>query len=361
MSSEALQAGDATEIREYVSSIGAFFLLNKKGKLLALRGVKVSDDLATFVPKAANADLTALYPLVSQIKQSSIMMSVSYGATPSTHYLMQVNMGGSKQTLRAPGKTMDIISNSLESDTFPIIAQADLERAVQKARSEGGALSIPIRTLELRKSLPAHLTALIKEIFIDNARGGNDKGIGLQQDIDTLKISIRDTILSDYLAKCMWLDKDAGRLGSLVMEEGKVSFRILDSDDPELSSFLVVLEKDHYGDYVLDFREFARVLPKISKSTPWVGPTLHIYSESYRTEYKLEEYYSLYNGFRTLSALGTPVVLLEGQDPLVDPSEVRYMQLSHRSANVLQGRILDGDITNDGVRDFTTRDLVWKA
>ena len=65
MSSEALQATDPTEIRGYGSSIGAFFLLNKKGKLLALRGVKVSDDLTSFVPKAANADLTALYPLVS--------------------------------------------------------------------------------------------------------------------------------------------------------------------------------------------------------------------------------------------------------------------------------------------------------
>ena len=72
MSSTAAQATDTTEIREYVSSIGAFFLLNKKGKLLALRGVKVSDDLASFVPKAANADLTALYPLVANIKQSSV-------------------------------------------------------------------------------------------------------------------------------------------------------------------------------------------------------------------------------------------------------------------------------------------------
>jgi hypothetical protein len=35
--------------------------------------------------------------------------------------------------------------------------------------------------------------------------------------------------------------------------------------------------------------------------------------------------------------------------------------VSHRSMNVLQGRILDGDVLNDGVRDFTTRDLVWKT
>jgi hypothetical protein len=65
MSSEALPPNETTEVREYVSSIGAFFLLNKKGKLLALRGVKISDDLSTFIPKATNADLTAVYPLVA--------------------------------------------------------------------------------------------------------------------------------------------------------------------------------------------------------------------------------------------------------------------------------------------------------
>ena len=42
----------------------------------------------------------------------------------------------------------------------------------------------------------------IREIFLDNARGDGGKGIGLQQDIDALKLSIRETILSDYLRKC---------------------------------------------------------------------------------------------------------------------------------------------------------------
>lgn len=37
------------------------------------------------------------------------------------------------------------------------------------------------------------------------------------------------------------------------------------------------------------------------------------------------------------------------------------MQVSHSSANVLQGRIRDGDVLAGGVRDFTTCDLVWKT
>ena len=124
----------------------------------------------------------------------------------------------------------------------------------------------------------------------------------------------------------MWLDKEAGRLGNLVLKNDKADFVTLDSDGPELSSFLVVLEKDHYGDYVMDFREFARVLPKITKSTPWVGPTLHIYSESYRKEFGLEEYYSLYTAFARYVVWYASV--LEGQDPPTQPSEVPHHGLS---------------------------------
>ena len=65
MSSEPLPPNETTEVREYVSSIGAFFLLNKKSELLALRGVKINYDLSTFIPKATNAGLTAIYPLVA--------------------------------------------------------------------------------------------------------------------------------------------------------------------------------------------------------------------------------------------------------------------------------------------------------
>ena len=54
-------------------------------------------------------------------------------------------------------------------------------------------------------------------------------------------------------------------------------------------------------------------------------------------------------------------MLLESQDPLVSPSAIRYVELSHRSANALQSRILEVYLADEGVRDFTTRELVWKA
>ena len=346
--------------REYADSIGAFFLLDKKGKLLALRSVVISDDGAAFRPTAIPTDLTAMYPLVSAIEASSISLSVTYGPSPHSHFVMQVNMAGQKKTIRAPGGTLDILTEALENDTFPIVAQTDLEKAVHASRQGASELIIPIRMLKLRQSVPMELSARLKDIFVNNATSGADKASVLSDALIELRGAVRETLLFDFLTRCMWLEKDSGRLGQLTTSGDDLEFTQLDADDPDLSAFLVVLEKDPYGDYILDFREFARIIPKISKTTPWVGPTLHIYNESYRREFGLEEYYSLYNGFRALIEHGTPVVLLDGQDPLTQPSEVRYLQVSHRSANVLQGRILDGDVMNTGVRDFTTRDLVWK-
>jgi hypothetical protein len=351
----------AADGRDYVDSIGAFFLLDKKGKLLALRSVLISDDAANFAPRAIPTDLTPMYPLVSKIEASSIILSVTFGPQPSVHFLMQVNIAGRKQTLRAPGKILDILTDSLENETYPVIAQTDLEKAVHSSRKTGHPLQIPIRSMVLRDSVPLELTARIKDIFVNNATGGTSKGDALQTALLELRGAIRETLLSAFLKKCMWLEKESGRLGNMLDDGKTLSFVPLDSDDPNLSAFLVVLEKDHYGDYVLDFREFARIIPKISKSTPWVGPTLHVYNESYRKDYGLEEYYSLYNGFRALTEHGTPVVILDEQDPLTAQSEIRYVQVSHRSVNVLQGRILDGDVLNEGIRDFTTKDLVWKT
>jgi hypothetical protein len=354
-------AAPTSNERDYVSSIGAFFLLDKKGKLLALRSVMVSDDCTRFAPKAMPTDLTAMYPLVSSIKPSSLMLSVAYGPSPTSQCMMQVNLGGTKKTIRAPGQIDDILSSQLEGDTFPVIALVDLEKAVHAAQESRKPLHIPLRSLQLRGSVPAELAARIKDVFMRNASGGADKTDRLQEEMLALRSAIRDTLLSEFLTKCMWLDKDSGRLGTMSNQGEALGFTVIDSDDMELRAFLVALEKDHYGDYILDFREFARVIPQISRSTPWVGPTLHVYNESYRREYGLEKHYSLYNGFRALTQHGTPVLILDGQNPLTQASEVRYMQVSHRSVNVLQGKILDGDVLNEGVRDFTTRHLVWKA
>ena len=165
-------------------------------------------------------------------------------------------------------------------------------------------------------------------------------------------------ILSDYLMKCVWLNKRGGQLGSIVNEDGQVRFQAFDSDEPEISDFLCALEKDPYGEFLLDFREFGEVLPTPKRSNPWLGPTVHINKADFRTEFGLEETYSLYAGFRALSAIGAPVLLFEGQNPLLKPTQIRFLKVTHRSLNVLQGRILEGDMYA-GVREFTAQSLVW--
>ena len=179
--------------REYADSIGAFFLLDKKGKLLALRSVVISDDGAAFRPTAIPTDLTAMYPLVSAIEASSISLSVTYGPSPHSHFVMQVNIAGQKKTIRAPGGTLDILTEALENDTFPIVAQTDLGKAVHASR-QGSELIIPIRMLKLRQSVPMELSARLKDIFINNATSGADKASILPRALIELRwCSPRDT------------------------------------------------------------------------------------------------------------------------------------------------------------------------
>ena len=127
-----------------------------------------------------------------------------------------------------------------------------------------------------------------------------------------------------------------------------------------MSAFLCALKKDLYGDFLLDFREFATIQPTPKREFPWLGPSLHIYKADFRREYDLEEYYSLYTGFRELSRIGVPVLIYHGQNPLVDETPVRFLVVSDRSINLLQGKILDGDVLQAGVRDWTAQDLVWR-
>ena len=121
------------------------------------------------------------------------------------------------------------------------------------------------------------------------------------------------------------------------------------------------MEKDPYGDFLLDFREFANITPTPKRANPWLGPTIHIYKDGFRADHGLEEHYSLYAGFRALSAIGAPVLMYKGQNPLLEETEIRFLKISDRSINLLQGRILEGNLLQEGVREFTAQALVWKG
>ena len=54
---------------------------------------------------------------------------------------MQVNIAGQKKTIRAPGATLDILTEALENDTSPVVAQTDLEKVVHASRRGGSELN----------------------------------------------------------------------------------------------------------------------------------------------------------------------------------------------------------------------------
>ena len=88
---------------------------------------------------------------------------------------------------------------------------------------------------------------------------------------------------------------------------------------------------------------------------------MHIFKSDFRREFDLEEHYSLYAGFRALCAIGAPVLLYDGQNPLLETTSIRFLKVSDRSLNLLQGRILEGNLLHEEVRTFTAQDLVWSA
>ena len=107
---------------------------------------------------------------------------------------MQVNIAGQKK-IRAPGATLDILTEALENDTFPIDAQTDLEKAVHASRQGGSELIIPIRMLKLRRSMSLELSARLTDIFINNTTSGADgNSIYLALGVDrTMWCSQQDT------------------------------------------------------------------------------------------------------------------------------------------------------------------------
>ena len=104
----------------------------------------------------------------------------------------------------------------------------------------------------------------------------------------------------------------------------------------------------------------AEWFPGFLRRMAWLGPTVHISRPEFREEYGLDEHYSLYAGFRELARIGAPVLMYKRQNPLLEPTEIRFLKVSDRSINLLQGRILEGNLLQEGVRDFTAQALVWK-
>jgi hypothetical protein len=208
--------------------------------------------------------------------------------------------------------------------------------------------------------LPAKLAQAVRQLALENAKGADDKSTAPKPSLENVHTALRQTVLCDYMMKCVWLNPISGQIGNVQNTAKGVQFVPFDVDDPVVTSFLCALEKDSYGDFLLGYREFGCVIPTPKRSNPWLGPTIHIERQEFREENELDEFYSLYSGFKFLRGIGAPVLMYKGQNPLLERSEIRFLKVSDRSINLLQGRILEGNLLQEGVRDFTAQALIRK-
>jgi hypothetical protein len=345
---------------DFTDSVGAFLMLTRAGKLDAIDGVQISDTGVEI--QQAGLELSVLSPLVSKIRRSNLSIALERGEQPTAQFKMHVKMGPSTKIMNALGNKTELLSPSLDNASLPIVVQADLEAQVEEHLKANPAarLHVPLRSLGVREHLPREIERLLRELVLSNATEGAPKSKGLTDYLRAIRLELRATVLRDYMMKCIWLNPKTSQLGNIVEDSGTVRFQPFDADDPEIIAFLCALEKDPFGDFNLDFREFANVEPTPKRANPWLGPSVHIYKQDFRTENKLEEYYSLYSGFRALAGVGTPVLIYEGQNPLIEQTAIRFLKVSDRSINLLQGNLLKGNLLQEGVREFTAQALVWK-
>ena len=348
------------ETQDFSQSIGAFLMVTRDGKLDAIDSVRVSGSGVELAK--AGLDLSILSPLVSKIRRSNLSIALRGGEPPKTQFNMRVTVGSSTRLMNAPGSKTDFISRALDDASLPIIVESELEKRVSEhlQKDAESALHVPLRSLKVREHLPRDIEQLLRDLAISNAIAQAPKAKGLAEGLKAIRRGLRNTVLHDYMMKCVWLNPETGQLGNIIESSGSLQFLAFDPDHPDVSAFLCALEKNPFGDFVLDFREFANVEPTPKRGNPWLGPSVHIYKDEFRKEHSVDEYYSLYAGFRALSTIGAPVLIYKGQNPLIERTEIRFVKVTDRSINLLQGRILEGNLLQEGVREFTAQALVWK-
>ncbi len=339
---------------DYMGSVGRFFVLNKKGQLFALRKLEISDDCTKVTPLVSSVDLGPITPLVEKIKASKMSLVLHPASPAKFSFEMSVKMGPTKRSVKLFESPVKIVSGAIQNETLPVVLYDEITKSVAEDSGGQEPIKIPIRHMLLKQSTPDPWADAIKELFLINAHGKDNRLNELEAQIRQLRIESRKTMLTEFLVKCIWLNPSDGKLGTLAYENGRLGFRTFDGSDSEFNSFVCTLSTDEYGRYYAAHTEVGNVLVELERDHPWVSPTVHIHREAFRTNFQLKEYYSLYNGIRELSKIGAPVLLYEGKNPFQYPIPVRFLQIAERAAG-----LMGGDMFSMSVREFTGRDIVW--
>lgn len=339
-------SGSPGSLLDLTPSIGSFFMVSKQKKLFALQRIGITRDFTRIAQSVfTSEDFAVLYPLVARLRSAGTLLVVH---PPQVYYLTRVGSGGARRTHRVFGSTADIIAQSLDNGLFPVLSMAELERALIITRRNKTPLTVGIRLLELKASLPESWLGGVKKLFEINTVPAAEKADRLSEQLAALAADVRHTQLSAYLMKCMWLDVRSRQFGTLSERGGSVEFQPYPHSDPELRTFLSALVEHEDGSYESN-DAVGEVLPGPVRGSTWSCPTLHIRNPKFRTINRLDEHYSVYKGLKLLCGIGAPVLLYQGQNPLLEPSRVSLLRVSSATDVMFE----------TSAREFPARALVW--
>ncbi|GMQ77312.1 MAG: hypothetical protein BMS9Abin01_2641 [Gammaproteobacteria bacterium] len=333
---------------DYTGVVGGFLFWSPKGQLFALKRFVVSRDFSRILPQVASANFHVAYPLFSRMTESNINLVLHPTQHAHAYFLMDIKAGPTKKTVKVFQESSEIIGNAIASRKFPVIHFGELQKAVMASRRNQSPISIRIRFLELRPNLPKALRDAATDIFVANADPTGNKEARLEYKLATVDRELRRAMVENYLVKCLWLNPITNHLGMMTCNDQLTGFSKFISGDADVTAFERCLARDEEGRYRAQ-TGIANVLPAMLPHVEWNSPSVHIYDEVFRNTHRLQEYYSLYAGFKALCAVGPPVLVHESYEL---PAAVPVRLLRPREAS---------PATLIGMREFPTRHLVWDA
>ena len=333
---------------DYTSTVGGFLFWSPKGQLFSLNRFVVSRDFSRILPQVSSANFHVAYPLFSRMTESNINLVLHPTQQAHAYFLMDIKAGPTQKTVKVFQDSSEIIGNAIASQKFPVIHFGELQKSVVESRRNQSPVSIRIRFLELRANLTKVLRDAATDLFVANANPEGNKEARLEYKLANVGAELRRAMVENYLVHCLWLNPVTNHLGMMTCNDKSSGFSKFVSGDADVTAFERCLARDEDGHYVAR-TGFANVLPAMLSHLKWNSPSVHIYDEDFRTAHRLEEYYSLYNGFEALCAAGVPVLKHEAYE-LPEAVPVHLLGLEKGSPATLSG-----------MREFPIRHLVWDS
>ena len=345
-------AANGSEVLDFSKSVSGFLLRGPGGRLMSLSEFLMTRDFKKVAPKMVSADFRILDAFIDGTRPSPLVLVLHPAERAQSYFLLDSTVGGKRRSMKIFQNAEEIVHNSLEDGNLPVLELDELKQAVWVSRKNQSPISLRIRYLELRESLPKAWKRRIREIFQVNLSPALGKSEAVEERLAMLRGEVRATMFEQYLCHCIWMDSASGQLGAvaLLRTHGRDSYRFEPflGGDAQMMDFLDCIAKDEAGHYV-HMGDQANVYPTPQAGRGWASPTLHFYDVDFRERTGVDEHYSLYRGLEKLCEFGAPVlVYVEGE---IDTAiTVKVLKPSNKG----------GGLMSRSVPSFASRDIVWQ-